>query len=247
MIDETNIQVESESFFRQKAEQSIANFQRKRLHAEYVPDRKAALARILELIPPNASIGKGDSVTLSQIGIMAALKKSGGHQIFDPQDRGEEEAHMVRGEDRLKLQRQAMLADVFLSGANAITLDGKVVCTDGNGNRVAALIFGPKKVIIVAGVNKIVANLDEAFKRIHEIACPINARRHVVKHHASELYLEKPCVKIGKCTDCTHMARECIYTIIIEAAKSPELAGKMYPPEHLTRVYIVIVGETLGI
>ena len=245
-MDETDIQVESESFYRQKAEQAITNFQRKRLHAEYVPDRQAALSRILELIPPNASIGKGDSVTLNQIGIMTALKKSGGHQIFDPQDRGEEGTRMSRGEDRLEIQRHALLADVFLSGANAITIDGKVVCTDGNGNRVAALIFGPKKVIIVAGVNKIVTNLDEAFKRIHEVACPINARRHVVKHHAPELYLEKPCVKLGKCTDCTHVARECIYTVLIEAAKSPEISGQMYSQEHLSRVNIIIVGEILG-
>ena len=139
-----------------------------------------------------------------------------------------------------------MLTDVFLSGANAITLDGKVVCTDGNGNRVAALIFGPKKVIIVAGVNKLVADLDEALRRIHEVACPLNVRRHVLKHHHPELALEKPCVKAGKCNDCSHVTRGCNYTVIIEAAHAPEAAGQRYSPEHLARVNIIIVGEALG-
>lgn len=248
MLAESNVQVELEAFYRQRAERAIASFRRKRLKAEYVPDRKAALSRVLELIPPSASIGRGDSVTLEQIGIMEALRQSGQHQILDPYEHDEQGNYLVRGEPRLKLQRQAMMADVFLSGANAITLDGKVVCTDGNGNRVAALIFGPKKVIIVAGANKIVADLNEALKRIHEIAAPLNTHRHVLKHHASELSLEKPCVRTGRCTDCNHVERGCCYTVVIEAARAPEHALRGgYSLEHVNRVNIVIVGEALGL
>ena len=248
MRDENIVQQDVlEAVYRKQAEKAIASFTRKRLKAEYTRDRKAALSRVLELIPPGASIGRGDSLTLDQLGVMSALRQSGTHQIFDPYAINEEGYYFVKGEERLQLQRQALLADVFLSGANAITLDGKVVCTDGNGNRVAAIIFGPKKVIIVAGVNKIVANLDEAFRRIHEVACPGNSYRHVWQHHASEVSLEKPCVKEGRCVDCSHIARGCCYTVIIEAARDPSSALGGYSREHVERVNIILVGKILGL
>ncbi len=247
MIEKDNLKAEFEGFYHQRAERAIAAFQRKRLHAEYVPDCQAALARLLEIIPPDASIGRGDSETLNQIGIMPALRKSSQHRIFDPYLTDEQGQYPVKGEARVELQRQAMMTDVFLSGANALTMDGKVVCTDGNGNRVAALIFGPKKVIIVAGANKLVANLDEAFRRIHEIAAPLNSRRHVMKHHAPDISLETPCAITGSCVDCTSPGRPCCYTVIIEAGRSAESGARAgYSMAHLERIHIVIVGETLG-
>jgi len=128
----------------------------------------------LAMIPQGASIGIGDSVTLIELGIMAELRKQTGRLIFDPFLRDEEGDLVFTGLDRLEVLRKALLADVFLTGTNAITLDGKIVNTDGVGNRVAAMIFGPKKVIIVVGANKIVRNVDEAVRRIREVAAPLN-------------------------------------------------------------------------
>ncbi len=250
MADDPRIKDILPAVYKTRAEKTIAAFTRKRLKAEYVPDRNAAVIRILELIPASASIGRGDSMTLDQIGIMPILSQQGTHEIFNPYLTDEQGHFLVKGDERLTLQKKALLADVFLSGANAITLDGKVVCTDGHGNRVAALIFGPKKVIIVAGVNKIVDNLDLAFKRIHEIAVPGNTRRHVVLHNAPATGLETPCVKTGVCKDCAHVARSCCYTVIIEAGKEADYASQgvgSYPRETVERINIILVGENLGL
>jgi len=134
------------------------------------------------------------------------------------------------------LQRQAFLADIFLTGTNAITLDGKLVNVDGNGNRVAPAIFGPDKVIVVAGVNKIVRNVDEAIKRINEIAAPLNARRHFVKHQRAE-FGTLPCVRTGTCVDCAHELRICRYTVIIAGTSTRDKG----------RINVVLVGEELGL
>jgi hypothetical protein len=129
-----------------------------------------------------------------------------------------------------------LLSEIFLTSTNAITLDGKLVNVDGAGNRVAAMIFGPKKVIVVAGVNKIVKDVDAALERIHNIATPINAIRHHLKHGDPEI-ADVPCVKIGKCVDCNHDWRACRYTVIIEGTMLPEKG----------RINVVLIGEELGI
>ncbi|MFH0738183.1 MAG: LUD domain-containing protein [Candidatus Micrarchaeota archaeon] len=119
---------------------------------------------------------------------------------------------------------------------NAITLDGKIVSTDGLGNRVAPVIFGPEKVILVIGANKIVKDVDQALQRIREIAAPINAKRHALKHHRPE-FDNLPCARTGICVDCNHDWRICHYTVIIE--------GSMVREEG--RINVVLVGEELGI
>ena len=98
------------------------------------------------------------------------------------------------------------------------------------------MIFGPAKVILVAGVNKIVKDVDEALERIHQIAGPVNARRHYLKHHAEELG-NLPCVKTGNCAECHHEWKICNYTTIIDGAM----------PQHHRRINVVLVGEELGI
>jgi hypothetical protein len=134
------------------------------------------------------------------------------------------------------MQREAFSCDVFLAGTNAVTMDGKLVNTDGLGNRVSAMIFGPEKVILVVGANKIVKNLDEAMERIREVCAPMNARRHFLKHHSSE-FGDLPCVRTGKCIDCNHDWKICNYTVIIEGAMAREKG----------RINVVLVGEELGI
>ncbi len=123
-----------------------------------------------------------------------------------------------------------------LSAISAITLDGRLVSIDGNGNRVAAMIYGPRKVICVVGVNKIVKDVDEALERIHHYAAPINNKRHYLNNHVPE-FIDLPCVKTGTCVDCKHPFRVCNYTMIIEGAM----------PQHRGRINVVLVGEELGI
>lgn len=241
-MDETSIQETHNVYWRQQAEIAVANFRRKRLRAEYVPDRNAAREKVLSLIPPGATLGRGDSMSVDQIGVLPILRQSGDHEIFDPFERYEDGSLKVVGEARLDLQRRAMTADVFLSGANAITLDGKVVATDSTGNRVAAMIFGPKKIIIVAGVNKLVADLDAALERIHGIAAPMNLWHHAA-YHRRPGWFEVPCVKAGKCVDCAHAERGCNFTIVIEGNRS---TPPQHSDEHTHRHNILLVGESLG-
>ena len=125
---------------------------------------------------------------------------------------------------------KAMSTDFFLSGLNAVTLDGKIVNTDGGGNRVSGFILGPKKVIAVTGINKIVPNLEAALERIKSTAAPINAHRHYIKHGMEA----PPCAVTGVCVDCRHPRRICNYTLIVEYQTRP-------------RIEVVIVGEELGI
>jgi hypothetical protein len=129
-----------------------------------------------------------------------------------------------------------MNSDIFLAGTNAVTLDGKLVNIDGTGNRVAPMIFGPLKVIIVVGVNKIVENVNDAIERVTNFVAPMNAKRHYLKHHHVE-YHDMPCVRTGTCIDCNHPLRHCHYTTIIDGSRPPEQG----------RINVVLVGEELGI
>jgi hypothetical protein len=241
MVDETDLREEFRAFYEHFGRRAASALKRRGLEADYIPSRGEALARILEMIPPGSTVGWGDSVTLHEVGVISAIKKSGRYQVLDPFARDEEGYLLVTGDARLELERRVLLADVYLSGTNAITLDGRLVNTDGVGNRVAPMIFGPKKVIIVAGANKIVRNVEEAIKRIREIAAPINARRHILKHHMSERYGELPCIR-AICPDCLHPRRICCYTVIIEGERAPYSVTN-----YLPRIHVIIIGERLGI
>jgi L-lactate utilization protein LutB len=119
-----------------------------------------------------------------------------------------------------------MQADFFIASSNAVTEDGALVNTDGTGNRIAAMFFGPKKVIIVAGVNKLVPDLEAAMKRIKDVAAPLNAKR---------LGLKTPCAKTENCYDCSSHERICKITAVMDA-----------PSSHTEKVYVILVGEELG-
>lgn len=131
-----------------------------------------------------------DSLTLKEIGVLRALEERGGN-LLNPWRPG------IGREESMALRRRAFTADVFLTGTNALTLDGKLVNIDGLGNRVAAMIFGPKKVIVVAGINKVVKDVEEALWRIKNIAAPVNARKHDFPAE-----LRPPCSDGGFCRDC---------------------------------------------
>ena len=186
--------------------------------AIYADNSKEALDKAMSLIPKEAKVGIGGSVTVREVGLVETLEKQG-NTIFAHWDKS------LDLKEKLKVRKEALTSDVYLTSSNAITLQGQLLNIDGTGNRVAAMIFGPKKVIIIAGVNKLVDTLEAAFARIRNVAGPLNGSR---------LNLKTPCAITGKCIDCDSPDRMCKVTVILE--KRPNLSD----------ITIVLVGENLG-
>ncbi len=184
--------------------------------AQYVPDKVSATEEILKLVDKGATVGLGGSHTLDALNITEVLQKHG-NTVFNHQGLSKEEAFKVR--------RQEITADVFMSSSNAITLEGDLINVDGTGNRVAAMIFGPGKVIIVAGANKVVKDEAAGRERIKMLAAPLNAAR---------LNRKTPCTATGMCMDCSSPERICNATTII------------HRPLTCTETYVIIIGEALG-
>lgn len=184
--------------------------------AQFVANKEQALAAALKLIDKDATVGMGGSQTVTAIGLETVLKKQG-NTIFNHQGLGKEEAFKVR--------RQELTADVFLAGANAVTLEGELINVDGTGNRVAAMTFGPGKIIIIAGINKIVEDEAAGRERIKMAAAPLNCIR---------LQRHTPCTAVGKCMECHSPERICNVTSIIHRPVAP------------VEYNIIIVGEPLG-
>jgi hypothetical protein len=199
-------------------EAAVEALKANRFEAAYVPGGHEAVRQILSMIPEEAVVGIGGSKTIESLGLSELLKDRGNTVLWhnEPGLTPEQSAAYRHGQ---------LSCDVFLTSANAITMKGEIVNRDGVGNRVAAMIFGPKKVIIVAGVNKLVENLDAAEVRIKTIAAPLNNKR---------LNRPNPCVKTGVCTDCSSPTRICNVTTILN--KKPSL----------TDMTVLIVGEELG-
>ena len=157
MIDETDLSEECKWRYEKLGQTAVTNLQKRNIEAQYVPNRQEAFSLVMGMIPRNAKIVRGDSISMEQIGVIEELGKQEGWEFIDPFQRTENGDWFVADEGlRLEMFREAFRADVFLTGTNAITLDGKLVNTDAHGNRVSAMIFGPSKVIVVAGANKIV-------------------------------------------------------------------------------------------
>jgi L-lactate utilization protein LutC len=194
--------------------------------AFYVENRKEAFEKVMSMIPKGSVVGFGDSLTLKQIGVVDALEK-GNYTFLNPWKPG------TSVEENIRIKKQALTSDVFVTGTNALTLDGKIVNVDGHGNRVAAMLFGPGKVIIVIGINKIVENLEQALDRIRNKTAPLN----VVRHPGFDPM--PPCGTTGACSDCSSPWRICNKTVIIER----QYDNNKYKPI----VSVVIVGEELGI
>ena len=237
MIDETDLNQEKVWLHEERAKMVIKKLQKENINGQYVPNRQEALTTIMEMIPPGVVVARGDSITMEQIGIITELEKRNQNRIIDPLKMNADGFYVNDElEQRGRIAREVFSADIYLVGTNAITLDGKLVNIDGWGNRVSALIFGPEKVIVVVGVNKIVKDVNEALERIHNFAAPMNAKRHYLKHHRDE-FSDLPCVRTGRCVDCSHHSRICRYTVIIEGAMARDKG----------RINVMLVGEELGI
>ena len=218
-----------------RAQMASKNLRKNHINACYVPTRAEALSIIVSMVPDGATVVRGDSITLDQIGVIPALIKQGRNQIVGLFEMDSSGRLLHKLEQAANMYQKAFTADVFLAGSNAVTLDGKLVNTDGVGNRVAPMIFGPKKVILAAGVNKIVNDVEEARKRIRDICAPLDVKRYILKQNQTE-YGDLPRAKTGFCTDCKHDLRFCCYTVIIESVAITEHG----------RINVVLIGEELG-
>ncbi len=235
MTGDTDTTRERGWLFEARAQVAIRSLKKNHINACYTPTRAEALSVIMSMIPDGATVVRGDSITLDQVGVMPALMDRGRNRVVDPFELDADGRLLHKPEQAMNMYQKAFTADVFLAGSNAVTLDGKLVNTDGLGNRVAPMIFGPKKVILAAGANKIVNDVEEARKRIRDICAPLDVKRYILKQDQTE-YGNLPCAKTGFCADCKHDLRFCCYTVVIEAVAVTE---------H-DRINVVLVGEELG-
>ena len=196
------------------AQKVIEGLASRNMTGYYAADKEAALQLALSLIPEGSTVTMGGGMSVHEIGLPEALKK-GNYNFID--------------RDEMKDKRAAMLAaydaDFFLMSTNAMTEDGILVNIDGNSNRVSALAQGPRKVIIVAGMNKVCDDVDGAMKRARNVAAPINAQR---------FGLDTPCSKTGACMNCKSPDTICCQFLITRYSK------------HAGRIHVILVNDYLG-
>ena len=197
----------------------IANLKKNGFQASFAETAAVARDMVLGMVPSGVPVGVGGSVTIRELHLIETLRKRG-HKVYDHWQEG------LSPEEIRETKLRHITSPVFLSSTNAITLDGRLVNIDNTGNRVAAMIFGPEHVIVVAGKNKIVSGLDEALNRIKTKVAPVNAFRRQDK---------TPCAATGKCQDCKSPGRICRVTMILERKT-----------RGVGTFSVIIVGETLG-
>jgi len=192
--------------------------EKRRFLCDIVEDASEARNLITELIPVNASVSLGGSVTLTETRILKQLYE----MDIRLQDRYQEG---LSEDERKDVLREAFTSDIFVTSTNALTMQGELYNIDATGNRVAAMAFGPKKVIVVVGQNKLVSNIEEAENRLRSIAAPMNCTR---------LNRKTPCTISGECMDCLSEERLCANFVRM---------GISYP-KH--RVHIILIKEDFG-
>jgi len=185
---------------RRLMEQAAIGLEKNGFEVVLFDDRQAALEWLSNEAEAAATIGIGGSMTLSELDLVARMERAGKTVLFH----GRPETGF---DERRRIMQGQLSCDLFLSSTNALTTGGHLVNIDATGNRVCAMAFGPRKVVVIAGANKIVGDVDSALKRVREVACPPNARR---------LGFDTPCAKTGLCSDCNSPQRICRITTIIE-------------------------------
>ena len=205
-------------YIEKQVERTIKNLNSHNMEGYYVNNREQLLQKLKELIAEGSTVGVGDSMTLFETKIINFLRNGS----FNFLDKYEEK--LTKAEKR-EIYIKNFSADTFISSTNAITESGELYNIDGNGSRVAPMLYGPKQVIIVTGINKIVKNLEEAEIRVRQYVAPIDAKR---------LNKDTPCSKLGYCIDCKSPNRICNDFVVIK--------GQF----NKGRIKVVIVGEDLG-
>lgn len=201
-----------------KIERTIKALEENNMNGYYARTREDLIDKIKELVDEGAMVTCGGSETLFKTSIIDHLR-SGRYDFLDRYKEG------ITREEVTEIFRQAFLADAYFVSSNAITEDGEIYNVDGNGNRVAAMLFGPDKVIIVCGVNKIVKDLDAAIERNRELAAPMNTKR---------LNKKTPCAKVGYCMDCRSPERICNEYTLIKRQRDKD------------RIHVIFLNENLG-
>lgn len=204
-------------YYKIKAENVIENLAKRNIKGYFVNNSEAAAAKVMEIIDSEATVSWGGSMTLKEIGIFELLKNSK-HDLLDRAD-------AKNKKEREEIFQKALSSDYYLMSSNAITQTGKLVNIDGNGNRLAALIYGPKNIIIVAGINKVTIDEESALKRVSNQAAPANAIR---------LNQNTPCAKTGYCSLCKIEDTICCQTVITRYSRQKN------------RIKVILVGEELG-
>ena len=195
----------------------IENLKKRNMEGYYYEDKAACIQAIMEAIPQGSVISFGGSESVKESGLMDAVRK-GSYELIDRSKAG-------NAEEAREIYAKTVLADYYLMSTNAITLDGELINIDGNGNRVACLIHGPRQVILVVGMNKVVTDVESGIARVRNMASPPNAIR---------LDRKLPCAADGRCHDC--LAPDCFCNQIVITRRSG----------HTGRIHVYLVGEELG-
>ncbi len=204
-------------FYKNQAESIIKKLELRKMEGYYVPDMESAVNKVLELIgPASKSVSYGGSMTIDNSDLKSRIKDAG-HDLIIRED--------YKSDDEVKQLKAKMInSDTFLMSTNAITLDGELINIDGRGNRVSYMIYGPDQVIVIAGMNKVVKDVDDGLARTRNFASPPNTVR---------LNCDTPCAKTGRCADCLEHTI-CCQMVITRCSMIPG------------RIKVVLIGEELG-
>jgi L-lactate utilization protein LutB len=205
--------------YRKLGPRLVRALERRFFEAWYFDGPAEAAEKILSLIPPADTVSWGGSMTMEALGIQRLLAERG-YRVIDRDT-------AKSPEERKELMRRALLCDTFLCGANALSEDGQIVNIDGNGNRLAALLFGPRQVIVAAGLNKAAKTVEDALVRARTAAAPLNVQRFPG--------YKTPCAETGSCGNCTEADSVCSHIVTTRLCKPPG------------RIKVVLVGTDLGL
>lgn len=211
---------ENKTIYKSQAEEIIKNLKKRNMDGIYYEKTEQAVASILSKIPDGVLVGLGGSESIIESGLVDGLRKKN-IRLLDRYKEG------VTDKEVWEMRRKGLSADIFISSSNAVTMDGKIVNMDGIGNRVAAMVFGPAKVFLLVGMNKVVNTVEDAVSRIKNYVAPRNAIR---------VNIDTPCSKKGFCQEphCQPPHRICSQLVILESS--------MFPG----RIKVFLVGEELG-
>ena len=204
-------------YYNKRGATLVKNLRKRNFGAWYCETAAEALAKALELLPEEVSVGWGGATSAEQIGLLNAVR-NGNYRAVDRDT-------AKTPEERTEMMRSCLMTDWFITGANALSLDGEMVNVDGMGNRVAAIVYGPKNVLVIAGMNKVTDTLEDAMTRARTVAAPVNKQRFAG---------DTPCMVTGSCADC--LSDGCICNQIL-ITRNCRPAG---------RIQFILVGEDLG-
>lgn len=203
---------------KKKIEKTIDALNKNGMCGYLVEGRDELIQKIKDLVPKGSLVGCGGSASLLEMKVIDFIREYD-YEFLDRYESG------LSKEELKNLHRKSFFADAYFTSTNAITQNGELYNVDGNGNRVAAMLYGPDKVIVVCGVNKIVKNIEEAITRNEQISAPANTKR---------LNTKTPCKETGYCMDCSSMDRICCEYTVIKKQRT------------LNRIHVIFINENLG-